>query len=208
MAAVLSSVLSPAANASDSGDLQKPQYVTHKVFFDIEVDGEPLGRIVLGLFGRLAPKTAQNFAALADGTAGIGNHGKPLHFKGNHFHRIIPGMMAQAGDIINGNGTGGESIYGHHFEDETFFINHYKRYQLAMANYGPNQNNSQFWISFGPNMWLNGKYVIFGRVLEGFETADWLEIYGHGSGNPKKTAVIADCGTLEVGNFNAQWYDD
>lgn len=73
---------------------QKPMFITHKVYLDIEVDDEPLGRIVLGLFGRVAPKAAANFAALADGTAGIGNKGKPLHYKGNNFHRIVPGMLA------------------------------------------------------------------------------------------------------------------
>ena len=101
------------ANASvEKAKLQPPQFITHKVFMDIEVDGEDWGRLTFGIFGKLAPKAAANFAGLADGTAGIGNHGKPLHYKGNAFHRVIPGMLAQAGDIINGNGTGGESIYG------------------------------------------------------------------------------------------------
>ena len=71
-----------------------PQFVTHRIFFDIEVDGESWGRIELGLFGRLAPKAAENMAQLADGAAGIGKNGKKLHYKGSHFHRIIPGMLA------------------------------------------------------------------------------------------------------------------
>ena len=69
-----------------------PQFVTHIVYFDIETgEGEKLGRVTFGLFGRLSPKAVENFAALADGTAGIGKHGKPLTYKGNAFHRVIPG---------------------------------------------------------------------------------------------------------------------
>ena len=78
--------------------------VTEKVFFDIEIEGEASGRIVIGLFGEQVPKTVKNFVSLADGTAGVGNMGKPMHYKGSVFHRIIPAFMAQGGDFINGNG--------------------------------------------------------------------------------------------------------
>jgi len=122
--------------------------VTEKVYFDIEVDGTAAGRVVFGMFGSVVPKTVNNFATLADGSAGIGNSGKPLHFKGSAFHRIIPGFMAQGGDFTNGNGTGGESIYGIKFEDENFDLKHTKPYLLSMANAGPNTNGSQFFITF------------------------------------------------------------
>ena len=89
--------------------------ITKKVYFDIEIDGDKTGRIVFGLFGDTVPKTTENFAQLATGEAGVGNSGKPLHYKGSAFHRIIPGFMAQGGDFTTGDGRGGESIYGNKF---------------------------------------------------------------------------------------------
>ena len=171
--------------------------VTQKVYFDIDVDGEAAGRIIFGLFGDVVPKTAKNFATLADGSAGVGNSGKPLHFKGSSFHRIIPGFMAQGGDFTNGNGTGGESIYGNKFADENFQLQHTKPYLLSMANAGPNTNGSQFFITFKETPWLNGRHTVFGEVLEGKDVVNALEKIGSGSGKTSKTATIADCGILE-----------
>ncbi len=89
---------------------------THKVVFDVSVDGEPAGRVVFGLYGNAAPRTAENFRALCTGESGATAAGVPRHFKGSKFHRIIPGFMIQGGDFTAGNGTGGESIYGEKFE--------------------------------------------------------------------------------------------
>ena len=94
--------------------------VTQKCYFDIEVDGQAEGRIVFGLFGDVVPKTTKNFATLCEGTAGVGNSGKQLAYKGSAFHRIIPNFMAQGGDFTSGDGRGGESIYGNKFADENF----------------------------------------------------------------------------------------
>ena len=170
--------------------------VTQKVYFDITIDGEEAGRIVFGLFGNTTPKTAENFAQLTTGEAGIGNSGKPLHFKGSSFHRIINGFMAQGGDFTAGNGTGGESIYGTKFADENFTLKHSKPYLLSMANAGPNTNGSQFFITFVVTSWLDGRHTVFGEVLEGFDVINKLEKIGSGSGTTSKKAVIADCGKL------------
>ena len=171
--------------------------ITQKVYFDIEVDGESWGRITFGLFGDTVPKTAANFATLCDGSAGVGNSGKPLHFKGSKFHRVIPGFMAQGGDFTAGNGTGGESIYGNKFNDENFDLKHTKPYLLSMANSGANTNGSQFFITFKETPWLNGKHVVYGEVIDGSDVVDRLEKIGSNSGSTSKTAIIADSGILE-----------
>ena len=170
--------------------------VTEKVYFDIEIDGEKTGRIVFGLFGDTVPKPVKNFSTLTDGSAGVGNAGKPLHFKSSKFHRIIPGFMAQGGDFTRGNGTGGESIYGDKFADENFTLHHSKGYLLSMANAGPNTNGSQFFITFKETPWLNGRHTVFGEVLEGKDVVDAMEKVGSGSGKVTKEVVIADSGKL------------
>ena len=105
--------------------------VTRKVYFDIELEGKYIGRMVFGLFGYTAPKTAENFRALCTGEKGIGKHGKPLHFKGNIFHRNVPGGFLASGDVLYNNGSGGESIYGDTFPDENFYLNHSKPFLLT-----------------------------------------------------------------------------
>ena len=148
-------------------------------------------------FGGVVPRTVQNFVQLNTGEAGTGNSGIPLHYKGSASHRIIPGFMAQGGDFTKGNGTGGESIYGNKFNDENFDLKHSKPYLLSMANAGPNTNGSQFFITFVPTAWLDGRHTVFGEVLEGVDVVNALEKIGSGSGSTSKKAVIADCGRLE-----------
>ena len=171
--------------------------ITEKTYFDIEIDGEKTGRIVFGMYGNVVPKTVKNFSTLCDGSAGMGNAGKPLHFEGSAFHRIIPGFMAQGGDFTAGNGTGGESIYGNKFADENFTLKHEKPYLLSMANAGPNTNGSQFFITFKETSWLDGRHTVFGEVLEGEDVVKALEQIGSGSGTTSKKAVIAKSGKLE-----------
>jgi len=172
--------------------------ITNHVFFDIEIDGVKAGRIVMGLYGKTVPLTADNFRALATGEKGVGNKGKPLHFKGSKFHRVIPSFMIQGGDFTNGDGTGGESIYGERFADENFKLRHTKAGLLSMANSGKDSNGSQFFITTVKTSWLDGKHVVFGEVIEGMDVVTKIEAVGSGSGTPSKNVVIVDSGELPM----------
>lgn len=170
--------------------------VTNKVFFDIEIDGEKAGRIVMGLYGSVVPKTVENFLHLCICDKGAGKMGKELCYKQSTFHRIIPGFMIQGGDFTMGNGMGGESIYGEKFADENFKIKHTGPGLLSMANAGPNTNGSQFFITTAKTEWLDGKHVVFGRVMSGMRVVRQIEAVGSQSGTPSKTVVIVNCGEL------------
>ncbi|GIL80936.1 hypothetical protein Vretimale_9355 [Volvox reticuliferus] len=166
------------------------------VFFDMAADGQKLGRIEMELFADKVPKTAENFRQLCTGEAGIGKAGKPLHYKGSTFHRVIPQFMCQGGDFTNGNGTGGESIYGNKFADENFSLTHTGPGILSMANAGPNTNGSQFFICTEKTSWLDGKHVVFGRVVNGMDVVRAIEAMGSSSGKTRSKIVINDCGQL------------
>jgi len=172
--------------------------ITSKVFFDIQTSNGKSGRIILGLFGETVPKTAENFRALCTGEKGVGKMGKPLHYKGSTFHRIIPNFMIQGGDFTHGTGVGGESIYGNKFEDENFKLKHEAPMYLSMANAGPNTNGSQFFITTVKTAWLDGRHVVFGKVIEGEDVVKMVETLGSGSGKPSATVTIADSGELPL----------
>ena len=167
-----------------------------QVFFDVNIGDKPAGRITMELFADSVPKTAENFRALCTGEKGMGKMGKPLHFKGSSFHRVIQNFMLQGGDFTAGNGTGGESIYGAKFADENFIHKHMGAGTLSMANAGPNTNGSQFFICTVKTAWLDGKHVVFGKVVDGLNVVKAVEAVGSDSGKTSQKVTIANCGQL------------
>ncbi len=160
-----------------------------RVFFDMEAGGEEAGRIIIELRSDVAPKTAENFRCLCTGEKGIS-------YKGSPFHRVITDFMCQGGDITNGDGTGGQSIYGRKFEDENFELKHTEPGILSMANAGPNTNGSQFFITTVVTDWLDGNHCVFGKVVEGMDVVEKLEALGSRSGKTSKAINVKDCGQL------------
>ncbi|KAF8596601.1 cyclophilin [Ceratobasidium sp. AG-I] len=158
--------------------------------FDVSIGSNKAGRVVMKLYDDVVPKTARNFRELATGTNGFG-------YAGSGFHRVIPAFMIQGGDFTNHNGTGGKSIYGARFNDENFKIKHTKPGLLSMANAGPNTNGSQFFITTAITSWLDGKHVVFGEVVEGYEVVKSIEKLGTANGTPKETIKITESGTVD-----------
>jgi peptidylprolyl isomerase len=182
---------------TDKSDVKVWSGKLPRVFFDVEIGGQAAGRVVMELRPDVAPKTSENFRALCTGEKGVGKSGKPLHYKGCGFHRIIPGFMCQGGDFTSGDGRGGESIYGEKFADEDFSLKHTEKYLLSMANAGPNTNGSQFFITTALTPHLDGRHVVFGKVVEGQSVVDAMEAVGSGEGATSAPVVIADCGEIE-----------
>mmetsp|Transcript_17221 Transcript_17221/g.41474 ORF Transcript_17221/g.41474 Transcript_17221/m.41474 type:complete len:469 (-) Transcript_17221:142-1548(-) len=177
--------------------LVEPSGDNPKVFFDMSIGGEPAGRIVMQIFQDICPKTAENFRALCTGEKGEGKSGKPLHYKGSVFHRCIKGFMLQAGDFTKGDGTGGESIYGEKFEDENFILKHDSPGLLSMANAGPGTNGSQFFITTVPTPHLDGKHVVFGRVVEGMSVVEKIEGLPVAGERPEQEVMIVESGEVK-----------
>ncbi|KAG8037387.1 hypothetical protein G9C98_005597 [Cotesia typhae] len=172
--------------------------VNPRVFFDVEVGGLPMGRIIFELYMDICPRTCENFRALCCGELGLGKTtGKPLHYKGTVFHRVVKDFMIQGGDFSVGNGTGGESIYGGTFPDENFSVHHTKTFLLSMANRGKDTNGSQFFITTQPAPHLDNVHVVFGEVVSGQEVVSHIEgLPVDRMSRPLQDAKIAKCGEL------------
>ncbi|KAL7237010.1 hypothetical protein ACSBR1_020153 [Camellia fascicularis] len=170
-------------------EVEEAYVITHRVYLDVDIDKQRVGRIVIGLYGEAVPKTV--------GELGKSTSGKPLHYKGIPFHRIIPGFMIQGGDIIYGDGKGSKSVYGGTFPDESFKIKHSHPGVVSMVNSGPDSNGSQFFITTVKASWLDGEHVVFGKVIEGMDAVYAIEGgAGTYSGKPRKKVIIADSGEI------------
>jgi len=171
--------------------------VTDQVYMDVKIGNRDVGRIVIGLFGGVVPNTVKNFVTLCS----TGVNGRS--YAGSKFHRVIKDFMIQGGDIVNGDGTGSTSIFGgRQFDDENFSLRHTGPGILSMANSGPNTNGCQFFLTTVKTSWLDGKHVVFGKVVDGFETTvKTVESTPTQPGDrPREDAIISRCGILPLQN--------
>uniref|UniRef100_A0A0K0D1L9 peptidylprolyl isomerase n=1 Tax=Angiostrongylus cantonensis TaxID=6313 RepID=A0A0K0D1L9_ANGCA len=183
------------ADANKSGELTSETKGLPRVYLGVKIGIRYIGRIVIELRQDVVPRTAENFRSLCTGEKGFG-------YEGSIFHRIIPKFMLQGGDFTKGDGTGGKSIYGPKFEDENFkvllfWLRHVMPGTVSMANCGPNTNGSQFFICTEKTDWLDGKHVVFGRVVEGMNVVRQIEQQGTPSGKPQMVVKIVECGELK-----------
>jgi len=169
-----------------------------RCFMDITIGGIPVGRLIFELYSDITPRTCENFRALCTGEKGIGKQtGKPLHYQGTTFHRVVKDFMIQSGDFSDGNGKGGESIYNGTFEDENFEMKHDKPFLLSMANKGPNTNGSQYFILTQPAPHLDDIHTVFGVLISGKEVVKEIEeLQVDKKSRPLQDARIVNCGEL------------
>ncbi|XP_053058036.1 peptidyl-prolyl cis-trans isomerase A-like [Acinonyx jubatus] len=162
-----------------------PATVDPTVFFNVTVDGKPLGHVSFEPVADKVPKTAENFRARSTGEKGFGD-------KGSCFRRIIWEFLCQDCACTCHNGTGGQSIYGEKSDDENFILKHTGPGILSMAHAGPNTNASQVFIPTAKTEWLDGKHVASGKVKEGRNIAEAMEGFGSRNAKANRKTTIAD----------------
>lgn len=173
--------------------------VRPRTFFDFSVNNDLLGRVIFELFNDTVPITCENFRALCTGEKGLSSSGNPLYYKNSIIHRSIHNFMIQGGDFTKRSGAGGESIYGSTFVDEDLSRPLDTEGLLCMANKGPNTNGSQFFITLRQCPHLNGKHVVFGKVIKGYEVIKQVaEVLVDEKDRPLTPVVISNCGELEL----------
>eukprot|EP00796_Vickermania_ingenoplastis_P010760 gene10760-7488_t len=178
----------------------------------VKIGDEDAGKITFELYSKLLPRTSTNFWRMCCGRGGTlvpEGETEPyvLSYKGTTFFRILKGAWIMGGDVSPGHtGTGGFSCYGRHFPDESFAVRHHRGI-LGMCNDGEHSNASSFYITMSKMSWMNGKYVAFGRVMDGMKTVEAIhnQEVKH-SQAPVVKITIEDCGVLDVKTKG--WRDD
>lgn len=169
--------------------------ITDKVYLEISIDEKPVGRVVIGLFGQIAPRAVMNFKTLCKGDSGRKTaEGLPLHYKGTVFTKVVEDYMVQGGDVSRGGKSGGESALGLNIPDESFRLGHVAAGVVSMVSKGPHTNASQFMITLGAASWLDGKQVVIGEVIEGWDILDLIEAEATPSGSPQHRIEVTDSG--------------
>eukprot|EP01080_Neovahlkampfia_damariscottae_P009281 gene9281-1368_t len=173
-------------SARQEHDPHKDPGMKDRVSMTITIGGKEIGQMVFGLYNKITPKTSENFKQLCTSKK------KGFGYKGSVFHRVIKRFMVQGGDYERGDGRGGSSIYGKRFDDENFKLKHFTGC-LSMANSGPNTNGAQFFITTVPTPWLDGKHVVFGKILYGVDVLKKIEQTETKNDRPVKDVVISKC---------------
>eukprot|EP00947_MAST-08B_sp_MAST-8B-sp1_P002791 g2791.t1 len=201
-----SSFFAPSADALAALGGKKER----RVFIDFAIGDDRQGqrRVEFELAFDVAPVTAYNFYCLCTGERGRGEiSGEVLRYRaadhpttpgGCGIHRIVPGMAIQGGDFTLNDGNGGESIYGGHYQDETFEMKHDAPYILSSANAGPHTNSSQFFVTLAAAPSLDGENVAFGKVVSGTDVIDEIGALpvDEETEAPTTKVTIVDCGAV------------
>lgn len=166
------------------------------VFLDLTTEMRSIGRVTIELFNDVVPRTAENFRSLCTGERGRSELGVNLWYRGVPFHRIVPNFCAMGGDVRFRDGRGTESVFGYPFNDESFEGKAGKNIcgTVAMSNNGPHRNGSQFFFNLADSQHLNGKFVVVGQVLAGWDHVVAISQMGARCGTPTRKVWVADCG--------------